>query len=38
MNTVFDVFFMFVLTVAVVTIAVLVGTAAIGVLHEVGLI
>lgn len=36
MNKVFDVFFMFVLTVAVITIAVLVGTIAIGVLHEVG--
>lgn len=38
MNKVFDVFFMFVLTVAVITIAALVGTIAIGVLHEVGLI
>lgn len=38
MNKIFDVFFMFVLTVAVITIAVLVGTIAIGVLHEVGLI
>lgn len=38
MNKVFDVFFMFVLTVAVITVAVLVGTVAIGVLHEVGLI
>lgn len=38
MNKVFDVFFMFVLTVAVIAIAVLVGTIAIGVLHEVGLV
>lgn len=38
MNKVFDVFFMFVLTVAAITIAVLVGTIAIGVLHEVGLV
>lgn len=38
MNKVFDVFVMFVLTVAVITIAVLAGTVAIGVLHEVGLI
>lgn len=38
MNKVFDVFFMFFLTVAVITIAVLVGTIAIGVLHEVGLV
>lgn len=38
MNKVFDVFFMFVLTVSVITIAVLVGTIAIGVLHEVGIL
>lgn len=38
MNKVFDVFFMFVLTVVVITIAALVGTVTIGVLHEVGLI
>lgn len=38
MNKIFDVFFMFVLTVAVITIAVLVGTVAVGVLHEAGLI
>lgn len=38
MNKIFDMFFMFVLTIATLTIAVLVGTIAIGVLHEVGLL
>lgn len=38
MNKIFDMFFMFVLTIATLTIAVLVGTIAIGVLHEVGIL
>lgn len=38
MNKVHDIFFMFVLTIATLTIAVLVGTIALGVLHEVGIL
>lgn len=38
MNKVHDIFFMFVLTTVTLTIAVLVGTIALGVLHEVGIL
>ncbi|WYC18516.1 hypothetical protein 71Y_35 [Klebsiella phage vB_KpnP_71Y] len=38
MNKVHDIFFMFVLTIITLTIAVLVGTIALGVLHEVGIL
>ncbi|XAG93895.1 hypothetical protein [Klebsiella phage vB_KpnP_PRA1340] len=38
MNKVHDIFFMFVLTIVTLTIAVLVGTIALGVLHEVGIL
>lgn len=38
MNKVHDIFFMFVLTIVTLTIAVLVGTIALSVLHEVGIL
>lgn len=38
MDKVHDIFFMFVLTIVTLTIAVLVGTIALGVLHEVGIL
>jgi hypothetical protein len=38
MNKVHDIFFMFVLTIVTLTIAVLVGTIALCVLHEVGIL
>ncbi|WAW44438.1 hypothetical protein [Klebsiella phage Kp_GWPA139] len=38
MNKVHDIFFMFVLTIVTLTIAVMVGTIALGVLHEVGIL
>lgn len=38
MNKVFDIFFMFVLTIVTLTIAVMVGTITLGVLHEVGIL
>lgn len=38
MNKLFNIFFMFVLAIATLSIAVLVGTIALGVLHEVGIL
>lgn len=38
MNKLFNIFIMFVLTIITLTIAALVGTIALGVLHEVGIL
>ncbi|QOV05431.1 hypothetical protein [Klebsiella phage P510] len=38
MNKLFNIFFMCVLTIITLTLAVLVGTIALGVLHEVGIL
>lgn len=38
MNKLFNIFFMFVLTITTLSIAALVGTIALGVLHEVGIL